>query len=161
MRDAVFLINEDDRAAVDARLHSEGSSFEEKLKYNPKYLWRLVRRHIPPPEKLYELVSKVFKTYGPLKDSTTGQPLFSPSAWKSAKNVLKLIEAGYMSDPPSVSLYYDVGLDWKENGLTVWRCICGTNFTEGVHHSIRACFPDSVISTCNAVTSGKTFLALT
>jgi len=152
LRDAVFLINEEDKARVDERLKSEGSSFEEKLKYQPKYLWHLVRRHVPPPEKLYELVSKVFRTYGPLKDSVTGQPLFSANAWKSAKNVLKLIEAGYMSDPPGVSLYYDVGLDRKENGLTVWRCVRGTNFTEGgVHHSIRACFPDSIISTRNAV----------
>jgi len=152
LRDAVFLINEEDRAHVDARLRSEGSSFEEKLKYQPKYLWRLVRRHVPPPEKLYKLVYTVFETYGPLKDTLTGQPLFTPNAWKNAKNVLKLIEAGYMSDPPGVSLYYDVGLDRKENGLTVWRCIRGTNFTEGgVHHSIRSCFPDSVVSTRNAV----------
>ena len=137
LRDAVFLINKEDRAHVDARLRSEGSSFEQKLKYQPKYLWRLVRRHVPPPEKLYKLVYTVFKTYGPLKDTITGQPLFTPNAWKNAKNVLKLIEAGYMSDPPGVSLYYDVGLDCKENGLTVWRCIRGTNFTEGgVHHSI-------------------------
>jgi len=57
------------------------------------------------------LVSKVFTKYGPLKDSITGQPLFSASAWKSAIYILKLIEAGYMSDPPGVSLYYDVGLD--------------------------------------------------
>jgi len=142
------LINEEDHACVDERLRSEGLSFEEQLKYQPKYLWHLVRRHAPPPEKLYKLVYTVFKTYGPLKDALTGQPLFTPLAWKSAKNVLKLVEAGYMSDPPGVSLYYDVGLDCKENGLTVWHCIHGTNFTEGgVHHSIQACFPDSVIST--------------
>ena len=40
--DAVFLINKEDSQQVDGRLKSEGSSFEEKLKYNPKYLWCLV-----------------------------------------------------------------------------------------------------------------------
>ena len=94
----------------------------------------------------------MFKTYGPLKDSITGQPLFSPAAWKSAQNILKVIQAGYLSDPPGIPLYYQVGLDRKKNGLPVWRCIRGTNFTEGgVHHSIQACFPDSTISSHNAV----------
>lgn len=152
MQDAIFLLNEKDHALVEARLKSEGSSWNEKLKFQPKSLWKLVRRYIPPPEQLYDLVENIFKTYGPLKDSTTGQPLFSPAAWKSARNILKTIQAGYLSDPPGIPLYYQVGLDRMENGLPVWRCIRGTNFTEGgVHHSIRACFPDSTISSRNAV----------
>ena len=53
----------------------------------------------------------LFKTYGPLKDATTGQPLFTAATWKSAKSVLKLIEAGFLSDPPGIPLYYEVGLD--------------------------------------------------
>jgi len=98
------------------------------------------------------LVENIFKIYGPLKDSTTGQPLFSPAAWKSVQNILKTIQAGYLSDPPGIPLYYQVGLDRKENGLPVWWCIRGTNFTEGgVYHSIHACFPDSIISSHNAV----------
>ena len=84
MRDAIFLLNEKDRALVEAQLKSEGSSWNEKLKFQPKSLWKLVWRYIPPPEQLYDLVENIFKTYGPLKDSTTGQPLFSPAAWKSA-----------------------------------------------------------------------------
>ena len=152
MRDAIFLLNKEDCALVEARLKSEGSSWNEKLKFQPKSLWKLVRRYIPPPEQLYDLVANIFKVYGPLKDSITGQPLFSPAAWKSARNILKTIQAGYLSDPPGIPLYYQVGLDRKENGLPIWRCIRGTNFTEGgVHHSIRACFPDSIISACNAV----------
>ena len=63
-----------------------------------------------------------------------------------------MIQAGYLSDPPGIPLYYQVGLDRKKNELPVWQCIRGTNFTEGgVHRSIQACFPDSTISSCDAV----------
>jgi hypothetical protein len=101
---------------------------------------------------LYDLVAHLFQVYGPLKDSITGQPLFNAAAWKSAKGVLKLIQAGYISDPPEIDLYYQVGLDQKKDGLLIWRCMRGTNFTEGgVHHSIRHAFPDSSISARHAV----------
>lgn len=152
LRDAIFIVNPDDKLLVEERLKREGSSWEEKLKYSPKYLWKLVRHTVPPPDQLYDLVANIFKTYGSLKDSLTGQPLFNASAWKSAKNILKLIEAGYLSDPPGISLYYEAGLDRKKDGLTVWRCVRGTNSTEGgIHHSIRAAFPDSSISARHAV----------
>ena len=152
LRDAIFTVNPEDKARVDARLQQEGSSWDEKLKYQPKYLWKLVRRTIPPPEQLYDLVANLFQTYGSLKDSITGQPLFNAAAWKSAKSVLKLVQAGYISDPPGIDLYYQVGLDRKKDGLPVWRCMRGTNFTEGgVHHSIRHAFPDSSISARHAV----------
>lgn len=97
-----------------------------------------MQRTIPPLDQLYELVSTLFRTYGPLKDAIIGNSLFNTSAWKGAKSVLKLIQEGYLSDPPGIDLYYQVGLDHKENGLPVWHCIRGTNSTEGgVHHSIQ------------------------
>ena len=150
VRDAMFIVNESDKILVEARLKAEGSSWKEAL--TTKYLWRLVRRTIPPPEQLYELLAGVFKTYGSLKDAATGQPLFSASAWKSAKNLLKTVQMGYLSDPPGISLYYTVGVDRKVGGLPVWRCCRGTNFVEGgVHHSIRDCFPPSGITARHAV----------
>jgi hypothetical protein len=53
-------------------LKAEGSSWEEKLKYNPQYLWCLVRRTIPPSEELFHLLSGMFKTYGYLKMQLQG-----------------------------------------------------------------------------------------
>jgi hypothetical protein len=85
VRDAMFIVNESDKILVEAQLKAEGSSWKEAMTTKPKYLWRFVRRTIPPPEQLYELLAGVFKTYGSLKDAETGQPLFSASAWKSAK----------------------------------------------------------------------------
>ena len=144
MQDVIFLLNKEDCASVEARLKSEGSSWNEKLKFQPKSLWKLVQQYIPPPKQLYDLVANILEVYGPLKDSITGQPLFSPAAWKSTHNILRTIQAGYLSDPLGIPLYYQVGLDRRENGLPIWQCIRGTNFTEGGVHSIQACFPYSI-----------------
>src|SRR5882762_1217014 len=160
VRDAMFIVNESDKVLVEARLKAEGSSWKEALAVKPKYLWCLVRRTIPPPEQLYELLAGVFKAYGSLKDSVTGLPLFSASAWKSAKNLLKNVQMGYLSDPPGIALYYTVGLDREVGGLPVWRCCRGTNFVEGgVHHSIRDSFPPSAITVRHAV-NGLNFFML-
>ena len=98
------------------------------------------------------MLSGVFKTYESLEDATTGQPLFSAAAWKSAKNLLTNVQMGFLSDPPGIPLYYQIGVDRTEGGLPVWCCCRGTNFTEGdVHHSIRDCFPPSSISARHAV----------
>jgi hypothetical protein len=99
----------------------------------------------------------VIKLYGPLEDSATGQPLFNAAAWKSAKNLLKLVQQGYLSDPPGIPLYYQIGVD--QNGLAIWCCCHGTNFTEGgVHHSIQNSFPSSSISAQHAVNHLNIFM---
>jgi len=93
------------------------------------------------------MVAKVLHTYGPLKDAKTGQPLFNKAAWKSAKNILSLIQNGYLSDPPGIALYYQIGLDSKNGGLPIYRCMRGTNMTEGaVHKQIRSRVPVSGVS---------------
>ena len=88
------------------------------------------------------MVAKVLHTYGPLKDAKTGQPLFNKSAWKSARNILTLIQNGYLSDPSGITLYYQNGVDGKNGGLPIYQCMHGTNMTEeGVHKQIRSCVP--------------------
>ena len=119
--DILFIVNSSDKTKVDARLNSERSSCEKKLKYHPKSLWPLDRRTIPPPKDLYKTVEALFKTYGPLMDATTGQPLFTAAVWKSEKSVLNLTKASFHSDSPGIPLYYKVGLDQEENGLPVWH----------------------------------------
>ena len=96
---------------------------------------------------LYPMVAKVLHTYGSLKDAKTGQPMFIKSAWKSAKNILTLIKSGYLPDPPGIALYYQIGLDSKNRGLPIYRCMCGINMTEGgVHKQIRSRVPVSGVS---------------
>ena len=82
-----------------------------------------------------------------LKDVKTGQPLFNKSAWKSAKNILTLIQGGYLSDPLGITLYYQIGLDSNNGSLPIYRCMHGTDMTEGgVHKQICSHLPVSGVS---------------
>jgi hypothetical protein len=93
------------------------------------------------------MAAKILHTYGALKDAKTGQPLLNNSAWKSAKNIPTLIKSGYLPDPPGIALYYQIGLDSKNGGLPIYRCMCDTNMTEGgVHKQIHSCMPVSGVS---------------
>ena len=90
---------------------------------------------VPSPEVLLPRVAEVIKTYGPVRDATTGQPLFNARAWDVARNVLENTRLGYYLDPPGVDLYFKMGED--KNRLTVYRCRHGTNSVEGgVHQNI-------------------------
>ena len=59
---------------------------------------------------LHLMVAKVLHTYRQLKDVKNGQPLFNKSIWKSAKNILTLIQNGYLSDLPGIAYTIRLGL---------------------------------------------------
>jgi hypothetical protein len=62
-----------------------------------------------------------------------------------ANNMLELIQNGFVSDLPDIPLYYTLGTD--ENGLTLYRCFRGTNYTEGgVHRHLIKRLPTSGVS---------------
>lgn len=71
-----------------------------------------------------------------MKCSRSGRTLFDSLAWKQAPSILKTVQLGHVSDPPGVQLYYKTKrLD--RYGLTVYRCIRGTNSLEGgVHQNL-------------------------
>ncbi len=146
-RDALFIPNIKDKARIEVWLRTKNLKWEDMLRYKSAWLWRHCRRTIPPPEVLYPLVYDVLHTWGALKDAKTGLPLFNASAWQTAKNILDLVRNGYVSDPPGVTLYYCIGLDAEANGLPIYRCIRGTNMTEGgVHTHLRSRLPTSGVS---------------
>jgi 3'-5' exonuclease len=149
LRDAIFIPDKEDKDRISAYAASldPPQTWAVFLRYCASFLWKHCKRVIPPPELLYPMVAKVFQAYRPLKDGKTGQPLFNKSAWKSAKNILALVQNGYLSDPPGIALYYQIGLDSKHNGLPIYRCMCGTNMTEGgVHKQICSHVPVSGVS---------------
>jgi hypothetical protein len=112
----------------------------------PQWLWCHCKRIIPPAEELYDLVANVFRVYGPLKDAKSSLPLFNSAAWSVAKNILELVQKGFLLDPPGVALYYQVGIDGK-TGLPLYCCMRGTNITEGgVHTHLRSRLPTSGVS---------------
>jgi hypothetical protein len=151
LRDAMLIPDIDGKKQIEAYLTSIGSSWDDVLQFNAKWLWKRCKRTIPPPELLYPLVKEVYLTYGPLLDCKTKQPLFNSRAWKDAGNVLKAIQAGLLSDPPGVPLYFQMGVDKKRGNLPIYRCARGTNSVEGgVHLSGRRHLPISGVSTRHA-----------
>ncbi|KAG1904838.1 uncharacterized protein F5891DRAFT_976995 [Suillus fuscotomentosus] len=55
-------------------------SYDTKLISKLEWILTRVHHYVPPPEILFSQVVVVVKTYGPLKDVTTGQPLFNDKA---------------------------------------------------------------------------------
>jgi hypothetical protein len=103
--------------------------------YNSEWVWQRVKRFVPPPETLAPRVLEVIQKFGPLQDAVTGQPLFNNTSWEAARTVLENIQQGYYSDPPGFQLYSTRGED--TDGLTLYRCVRGTNNVEGgVHRNI-------------------------
>ncbi|KAJ7658753.1 hypothetical protein DFH06DRAFT_1407245 [Mycena polygramma] len=135
LRDALLIPHPADKAQIEAYLKTKNVTWEDMLRFHPKWLWRHCRRTILPPEDLYPLVHAVFMTWGSLKDGKTGIPLFNSAAWKVAKNILEPIKNGFISDPPGVQLYYCIGFDEKAGGLPIYRCLRGTNMVEGGVHT--------------------------
>lgn len=161
LRDAIFIPDKEDKMRISAYLESTGSSWEEVLRFNARWLWKRCKRIIPPPELLYPLVKEVFSLYGPLLDSEKKQPLFNTHAWKDARNVLKVIQSGLLSDPPNIPLYYQIGVDKEHGNLPLYRCVRGTNSVEGgVHHSGRRRLPISGVSARHASTRLRDFVLM-
>lgn len=121
-------------------------SWDDMLFQCPGWLWCCCKHIIPPAEELYDLVADVSHVYGLLKDAKSSLPLFNSAAWSVTKNILELIRKGFLSDPPGVALYYQVGIDGK-TGLPLYRCMHGTNMTEGrVHTHLHSRLPTSGVS---------------
>jgi 3'-5' exonuclease len=161
LRDAMLIPDLDDKKRIEAYLNSIGSSWDDVLQFNAKWLWKRCKRTIPPPELLYPVVKEVYLTYGPLLDSKTQKPLFNSQAWKDAANVLKAIHAGLLSDPPGIPLYFQMGVDKKHGNLPIYRCARGTNNAEGgVHLSGRRHLPISGVSTRHASTRLRDFVLM-
>ncbi|KAG0696824.1 hypothetical protein DFH29DRAFT_1024356, partial [Suillus ampliporus] len=129
---AFFIPVAEDKAAMEAVLKDFGTTYNAQLLSKPEWVLSRVRRHIPPPEILLPRVADVIRTYGPIKDATTGQPLFNDRAWEIAKHVMENVQLGYYSDPADVDLYFEIGKD--QHGLMLYRCCRGTNSIEGGIH---------------------------
>ncbi|KAJ7495199.1 hypothetical protein FB451DRAFT_1163938 [Mycena latifolia] len=129
LRDAIFIPDAADKARIIAwgLRQSPPKDWATLLHTSSQWLWRQ---------------SKVFEVFGHLKDARTGLPLFNSAAWAFAKNVLELIQKGFCSDPPGISLYSVRG--YGKDGLSLLHCKRGTNMTEGgVHTWLRTSLPTS------------------
>lgn len=127
------------------------------LLHRGRWLWKRCKRVIPSLDELHDVLSELFRTYGPLLDIKTGKPLSSEEVWKEAKKVLEQVSLGFVSDPPGIVLYFCIRLCSRSSGdlydgIRLYRCCQGTNNTKGsVHRTISARFPTSRVSICHAV----------
>ncbi|KAG6825492.1 hypothetical protein H0H92_003568 [Tricholoma furcatifolium] len=160
LRDAIFIWDKADksRIVVWGQTQNPPLSWNDILITRPDWLLRRCKRIIPPAEHLFPVIKKVFNTLGPLKDAKSGLPLFNSAAWAVTKNILLLISRGHLSDPPNIPLFYQVGID-KKTGLPLYRCMRGTNMTEGgVHTHLRSRLPSSGVSVGTFNSTGKHYI---
>ncbi|GBE79021.1 hypothetical protein SCP_0202180 [Sparassis crispa] len=129
LHDALLLPDPNDKSAIEEVLSSRGITWDQMVLWKSDWVWQRVRRLVPPPEILLQRVTDVFDACRPAVDATTRQPLFNEASWEKARNVLENIRLRYYSDPPGVKMYIIDRTDG--DGLTVYRCIRGTNNVEG------------------------------
>ena len=134
-RDALFVVNEEDKKRIERHLQTTGLTWNYMLVKNPAWVLRRCRRSVPQPSDLHPTVQLLFENYGRAECANTGRPLFDDQAWDQARRILNAINAGEVSDPPGISLYFEIGVDL--HNLPLYRCCCGTNSLEGgVHQNI-------------------------
>ena len=134
-RDALFVYDRADRANVELHLRSQNQTWKQTLLVTPNWIHKRVKRIVPQPEELLPVVRNLFNSFGSIECSRSGFPLFNREARKQAENVLSIIEAGHVSDPLDIALYFECGTD--RHGLTLYRCARGTNSIEGgVHQNV-------------------------
>lgn len=136
LRDHMFEINEEDKAAVTAYLVTTGTTFEKKMESCPEWILQRVRRRIPQPAVLKERLEHVFQLFISEEhdDPITGLPLLNEDARKEFRSIIDdHVVKGCLSDPADVELYYESGQD-SGSGLKRFRCIRGTNDVEGGFH---------------------------
>ncbi|BGP42409.1 hypothetical protein JCM10449v2_006414 [Rhodotorula kratochvilovae] len=149
---ALFVLDPTDRALLEARFIRAGSSWDLEVLRRPDYVWQRCRRTVPPPHQLVPQLDAVFRLYGPMKDAKTGLPLFNKAAWHAASRIISDVIDGFVSDPPDVELFSVLrdcgGPDGTlKDGVRIYRCSRGTNFTEGgVHRNLRHQFASSAVS---------------
>jgi hypothetical protein len=132
LRDALFDFDEGDVGRVSKYLKTIGYTFQQKLEENPDWIFKHVRRSIPPVVILEKRLSQVFSTYKNVLDSTTQKLLFHSGMANIIENAMKHVRNGCLSDPVGVQLYFERG--YTKAGLMQYRCIRGTNANEGTVH---------------------------
>lgn len=134
--ESLFVLDEEDVKKVKLALEANGESWDKKMKYDRQWFWKRAKHNVLSPQHLVPILKSLFLSFGPLKCSKSGRALFDKLVWNQALSVLKTVQLGQASDPPNVELYYKIGKKDKY-GLTLYRCIRGTNSLEGgVHQNL-------------------------
>lgn len=131
---AIMIYNKSDadaarRVAAEVFPHMP---WDEVMYRHPDWVARRVRRVVPAPTQLVPRIQSVLRQFRSMLDASTRQPLFNAAAWRAARQVVKMAQDGWLTDPSDVALYVLRGRD--RNNLPLWLCCRGTNSNEGSVH---------------------------
>lgn len=140
----MFFLNPYDVEAVRKAYKLGEKAWNRTLAFNFNFVAARVKRVVPPPALLHSRVKQVYELFQDKKDLDTGAPLFNARARLKAKNVLTMIEKGFVSDPPGISFYvkklnYDGTPKVDQKGLQLYRCLRGTGKVESLHEMYTRC----------------------
>jgi hypothetical protein len=141
--EAIFIRNKEDETRVRQVLEAKKIDWDYTLRAHSAAINRHVRRFIPSRKLLAKRLEALFNAYKGIICSTASgkghRPFFSKDAIEMADRLLDTAHRGFLSDPPGISLYYQMGID--KDGLPLYRTVRGTNSVEGgVHMAIRRVF---------------------
>ncbi|KAF5366509.1 hypothetical protein D9757_012171 [Collybiopsis confluens] len=141
--ETIFVRDGDDLRAVKAVLEKKEISWDYVVRAKKSWLNRHIRRYIPPPAKLEADLKLLFDSFQNIvcsSDRKNGRGrFFSKESIQISTHLLESVHCGFLSDPPSIPLYYIIG--WDRDKLPIYRTIRGTNSIEGgVHMLIRRIF---------------------
>ncbi|CAN0493611.1 unnamed protein product, partial [Laminaria digitata] len=141
LRDAFFMVNKADVRATERVLAIEGKT-DAQIAAMKETDWgfflRNARRRVPRLLILLRRLNAVIKAYKGIVDARTGEVLLSAAAMKAVGLVREHIKLGCFSDPDGIPLYFERGK--SSSGLPYFRCVRGTNSTEGYHRYLRTLF---------------------
>jgi hypothetical protein len=140
LRDAIFRFDEDDVKKVAAKLPTD-TTFEKKLLFDPKWIFKRVKRYIGPSNTLKESLIGLKERFTKDEFTTMMNNKPVPLLSKDSINALnELIEkhCDCLCDPTECSLYFKEGED--SLGLPLYHCVRGTNSVESYHQWLERMF---------------------
>jgi len=139
LRSAIYVNNQSDMEACKYALRNnrglDNKAVDGMLLYNFNWFKKRVRRHVPDPLELKRRYVSVVEEFKDIVDAKTSLPLFGPRAMALHHQVLLHIRKNCISDIPYVSYYTPYGKD--KLGLTLYKCLRGTDSLEGLHQKLR------------------------
>lgn len=138
MQDYIMRVNAETLTGLRAQ-GAESSYFAltyAKLKRKaPDWLRRRVKSFAPPRERMVRDLREFARAYGDVVCVKTKKKLFTHESWKKMESLLEDAEAGWLSDPPDVSLYTILGYD--KEGFPIHHCSRGSVGPEAIHRIVR------------------------
>jgi hypothetical protein len=133
--DAVFKEDPERRKAVIEHLKKMGVDSEKIKRVKRRFFRKKGIYTIPKPRRLYQDLLAVFEFFSLIIDPSTAMPFFHNTARKIFEQQMKYVKAGYLSDPPGMTMYVKIGA--MTTGLPLYRCVRSTSALEGYHLHLR------------------------